>query len=284
MRDRVLDGRSERRVTTDEPRLERLVHPERIVRDEHLAIALGARADADRRHRDGCRDLARDVGRNRLEDDRVHTRLFESERIREQPLATTGITALDLEAAELVIALRRQADVAHDGNPRRDQLPDELRVNGAALELDRVTAAILHQLPGVGHRLLERRLIRHERHVADDVSSPGSPRDRATVIGHLVERHRQGRVVTLDDHAERIADQEDVRACFFEKPRKRGVIGSEHGDLLAFLFHLPERVDGDATRSRLHSVLPFSFAVDRTRRSPVPENPATRSFGLSRWL
>ena len=205
----------------------------------------------------GRGDLARDVRGDRLEHDRVRAGLLERARVGEQPLAAARIAALDLEAAELVVALRREADVAHHRDARGDEPVHELGVDRAALELDRVAAALLHQLAGVGHALLDRRLVRHERHVADDVRAARPAGDGAAVVDDLVERDRQGRVVALHDHAERVADEQHVGAGLVEQARERGVVGGEHGDPLASLLHLPQGVDGDATRGRLHSVRPF---------------------------
>ena len=145
--------------------------------------------------------------------------------------------------------------MAHHRDAGGDEPRDELGVHGAALELDRVAAALLHQPAGVRDAVLDRRLVGHERHVADDVRAPRRACDRAAVIDHLVERDRQRRLVTLHDHAERVADQQHVDAGFVEQPRERGVVRGEHGDLLAALLHLPEGLDGDARR--LHSSLPF---------------------------
>ena len=139
--------------------------------------------------------------------------------------------------------------MAHHRDAGADEPAHELGVDRAALELDRVAAALLHQPAGVRHALLERRLVRHERHVADDVRAPRAAHDRAAVIRDLVERDRQRRVVALHDHAERVADEQDVGAGLVEQPRERRVVGGEHGDLLAALLHLPEGVDGDALRS-----------------------------------
>jgi flavin-dependent dehydrogenase len=172
-------------------------------------------------------------------------------------------------AAELVVALRGQADVAHHRDAGGDQPLDELGVDRTALELDRVAAALLHQLAGVADALLDRCLVRHERHVADDMCTPGTARYRTAVVRDLVERHRQGGVVALDDHAERVAHEEHVRAGLVEQPREGRVVGREHRDLLAPSLHLPEGVDGDLRG--LHSARPFSdgYAAWESRAAPA---------------
>src|SRR5207302_1947476 len=53
--------------------------------------------------------------------------------------------ALHLESAHLVDELRRQPDVAHDGNSELGQAPRDLDHPAAALELDRMHAGLLHE-------------------------------------------------------------------------------------------------------------------------------------------
>ncbi len=75
--------------------------------------------------------------------------------------------------------------------------------------------------------------------------------DAARVVEHVGERHRQRRVVTLDHHAERIADQQHVDAGAFAERGEARVVGGQHRDLLAVAGHRRERGDGDARRGRL---------------------------------
>jgi hypothetical protein len=159
-----------------------------------------------------------------------------------------------IEAAQLVEALGRQADVTHHRDAGADEATHELGVDRTTLELDGVAVALLHELAGAGHALLDRRLVRHERHVADDVGPPGAARDRATVVRDLIERDGKRGFVALHHHAQRVADEQNVRSGLVEEARERSVVGGEHGDSLTTLFHLPQGLDGDATRSRLHSV------------------------------
>src|SRR6266404_9406358 len=65
------------------------------------------------------------------------------------------------------------------------------------------------------------------------------------VIDHLVHRHRQCGVVSLHDHAQGIADEQHVGPGAIEKAGETGIVGREHGDPLAGLLHLAERIDGD---------------------------------------
>jgi len=101
----VLDARAERLVAAHEARLERLVHAEHVVRHEHLTVAARAGADADRRDREALRDLAP------MSAESLRGRSNTRPRPRASSRPTTGARGrrrrgLDLEAAELVIALR----------------------------------------------------------------------------------------------------------------------------------------------------------------------------------
>src|SRR5439155_493432 len=91
-------------------------HPEEIGADEDLPVAGGAGADPDRRYDEGGGDAGGDVGRNRLEDDAERAGLLEDPRVLEDLLGGVLAAPLDLEAAERVDALRREANVADDRN------------------------------------------------------------------------------------------------------------------------------------------------------------------------
>ena len=52
-------------------------------------------------------------------------------------------------------------------------------------------------------------------------------RDRARVIDHLVERDRQRVGAALHDHAERVADEEDVDAGAIDQAGERRVVGGD---------------------------------------------------------
>src|SRR5438552_12999125 len=77
------------------------------------------------------------------------------------------------------------------------------------------------------------------------MSGLARPRHDAAVIDHLIHRDRQGRVVPLDDHAERISDEENLDSGAIEEAGEGGVVGREHRDALAGLLHLAESIDGD---------------------------------------
>ncbi|MPN20031.1 hypothetical protein SDC9_167407 [bioreactor metagenome] len=70
------------------------------------------------------------------------------------------------------------------------------------------------------------------------------------VIGHVVQRHADRAVQPLADHAQRIAHQNAFHASRIGHRRIGGVVGGDHGDLLARLAHLRQarQADGLALR------------------------------------
>ena len=91
------------------------------------------------------------------------------------------------------------------------QQADRLGQPGGALELDHVGAG-LHQQRRIVQGLLGGR-VGHERQVGDDHRAAVATLDAGSVVGHIGDGDRQGAVVTLQDHAERVADQQHLDAC-----------------------------------------------------------------------
>ncbi len=131
---------------------------------------------------------------------------------------------LDLKAAHRVNALGRKADVAHHGNSRCHEVRDEFGVLRSAFELDRVRSAFFDKTTSVGHRLVDRGLIRHEGHVANDVGSLCAASNRAAVVNDFVQRHRQRGLVALYDHAEGVANEEQVNLTLIQELGKGRVV------------------------------------------------------------
>ena len=196
---------------------------------EHLPVGGGSSPDPDRRDAQRVRDRARQLAGHALEHDAERTGLLQPLRIGQDARRLGVSLALDLEAAHLVDELRRQADVTHDrdadlGEPARD-----FDHPASAFELDRVHAGLLHEAAGARDRLLDRRVIGHERHVADQQRLLGAPSDGLRVVQHVVQRHRQRRRVAEHHHAEAVADQQDGDSRLVEDLRAQVVVGREHG-------------------------------------------------------
>ena len=123
----------------------------------------------------------------------------------------------------------------------------------AALQLDRVSARLLHQSACVAHGFGNRRLIAHKRHIHDDHSVLARAHDAGAVVDHVLHRNRQGRVITHHGHAERITHQNGVDARFFHQLGGRVIVAGNLGEAFAVLLHREK-----CTHCVLHSFCSFS--------------------------
>src|SRR5262245_57044285 len=80
-RERVARGGTQLGVAADELRLVTEVEPEQVVRHQHLAVALDAGADADRRDRELARDRGAQACRDALQHEREAAGAFERLRV-----------------------------------------------------------------------------------------------------------------------------------------------------------------------------------------------------------
>ena len=118
-----------------------------------------------------------------------------------------------------------------------------VRNPGAALQFDHLRAGA-HEPCGVLQGLCLGG-IAHEGHVPNQESPTIAALHATDVIDHIFHGHRQSAVVPLQDHAKRIADQNDIYAGLTQKLAKTGVIGGQAGELLLPLLHFLQRAEGD---------------------------------------
>ena len=93
---------------------------------------------------------------------------------------------------------------------------------------------LLEDARGGMERLLLRGLVRAERHVDHDQRMLRAAHDRASLQDHHIERHRDGSFQPVHDHAEGIADENEI-AMAIEEPRRMRVVGGQTHDRLATL-------------------------------------------------
>ncbi len=98
------------------------------------------------------------MGWHHLEYDGERARVFDGMRIGEQ-LFRALTAPLDDMPAETVLALRREADVGHDRDARRDDPPYLLGAAHAALEFHGVGMRFLHETERGVQRLIRSRFI-----------------------------------------------------------------------------------------------------------------------------
>ena len=162
--------------------------PGHVLPDQHLGVDVGTRADADRGDGQPLRHLGRDLGDDHLEHDGERAGLGDGAGVGEQLLGGVLPAALHAVAAEGVLALRGEAEVRHHRDAGVDDGPDAVGVVRAALELDRVGAAALHELDGGRDGLLDRDLVAPERQVGDHegVRGPAHHGSSSVVTGTVV--------------------------------------------------------------------------------------------------
>jgi hypothetical protein len=227
-------------------------HVEHVVQHQHLARAARARADADRRDAQALRDLLPELGRYRLEHQQSRARRLELHGVLDQLLLGVLALALHAVAAELVHRLRREAEMSAHRNAAPGEKSYRVGELRAAFELHHLGAR-RHQLGRAAKRLLRRFLVAAERHVGDEEAALAAARDAARVVGHVGEGHRQRGVVSLQHHAERVADQQAVQAGGVEHRGEARVVAGEHGYFHAIVAQLLQRLDGHSRHPSLPS-------------------------------
>ena len=168
--------------------------------------------------------------------------------------------------------------MAHHRDPHTGQSLGELGDPAPALQLDGVHAAFLDESPGAFDRLLGRRVIRHERHIAHQQGLARATRDRLGVMDHLVHRHRQRGRVAQHHHAETVAHQQDRNAGLVEDLSAQEVVGGEHGETAAFVFETLDVQHRGHRRTLLRVAATSGVSALRTRSAAAGSSPALRAI------
>ena len=192
-------------------------HAYQVMKHEDLPVAVGARADPDRRH---AGEASGDFGGNyRWYHFHYHeggAGLFQRQCIRLQACRAIFGPSLDAIAAELVHRLRCQANMGADRHAAVDQEVNRVRHECAAFELDHLGPRG-HQPGGVSHRLFAALLIAAERHVRNNERAIAAACDALGVIHHVLEGDRERRLLPLQDVAQRVADEDDIHSASFKQ-------------------------------------------------------------------
>ena len=217
-----------------------------VLPHEHLGVAGRSGADADGGDVERGGQVRRDLRRHDLHDDGEGTGVLQRLRVLQQAVRRLVATALHAVATQRVDRLRGQPDVGHDGDAGGDEGLDLRRDALAALELDRLRAALLHEARRRLQRLRGGGLVRAEGQIGHDERALGATDDAAHQREQLVDADRDGGVVAVDDVGGRVADEQDGDAGLVEHPRGRVVVGREHRPALAAFLRGLQITDGDA--------------------------------------
>ena len=136
--------------------------------------------------------------------------------------------------------LGQQPDVSHYGNAGVNHARDRGGEGGIAFDFDRIASCFLNIPGGIQQSVAFTGVHGHERHVADDEGIGCAAPDRPAVMQGFFQSNLESIAVTQYAHAERIAHQQQINSAFRRQRGCRGVIGSQHDNLSAFLFHFSE--------------------------------------------
>ena len=115
--------------------------------------------------------------------------------------------------------------MAHDRHAALDEegMVSAISAPPSSLTAEQPVSAIM---PGGGAEgLLRRFLVAAERQVDDDQAAHGAAHHRRAVRDHHLQRDRQGAVEAVDDHAERVADQQEIDMRIEQPGDRRGIGG-----------------------------------------------------------
>ncbi|MCY1175339.1 hypothetical protein D9M73_155720 [compost metagenome] len=201
---------------------------EHVVQYQYLAIGGAAGANADYRDANGIGDFRCQLAGYALEQQHGRTGLFQGNGVGAHLPGLGLLAALHFVAAQHVDGLRGQAHVRAHRHTTLGQQADGFGQPGCAFDFYHVGAG-LHQCGAVGKGLL-RRGVGHERQVGEDQRAVVAAFDAGGVVGHLRRGDRQGAVVALQDHPQRVAHQQHFNAGLAGGLGEGRVVAGQHGD------------------------------------------------------
>ena len=208
-------------------------HAEEILSHKHLAGAVRPRADTDGHAGHFTGDAFGQQIRHALEHHAEGAGLVESAGVIEQFLGRGHVLSLHMEATQRVEGLRGEADMPHDRNAGLCHGPHLRADFPAALKLDGMGPAFLHEPSGVADSVLHAYLEAQERHIAHEQGVTRSAGDAERVMHHIVHGHGHRVGHAHHDHSERIAHEDHIRASGAHKAGHGVVVRRDHGDFLA---------------------------------------------------
>ena len=192
----------------------------------------------------------------------------ERDRVVDDRLRGVELLALHLEAAERVDRLRRQPDVAHDGDLGVEDGRDRVEPLAPAFELHRAGAGA-DERGGVVHGLVAAHVVAEPRQIADDQRARLRAGDRADVVHHVVDRHLQRVVVAEHDHGDGVADEDHVDPGGVDHAGRRRVVRRDHHERSTLALRVPDPRRGHRQLRQKHSSLhlhrPGPFGSRRSR-------------------
>ena len=241
----------------DEPGRLSLGDIQNVVKDQYLAVDVRTGANPDNRHIQRIGYGLPDLVGHAFEQHDVRAGVLQLPGAVDHLLCLLRLAPLDPEAADLVHGLWFEPKMRAHRYVVPGQVLHDFDLPRATFEFDHHGAAILHQAHGILERLGGIR-IAHERHVRQQERTPQAPRNITCMVNHVGHRHWHGRIVPLDDHAQRITHQHEIRAAGIDQCSITGVVRCQAGNWHAALFHFTQGSDID--RRLRHAAL-FELCV-----------------------
>ena len=112
------------------------------------------------------------------------------------------------------------------------------RYGFAAFQLNGIHAAFLQETDGIAGSIFVRSLIGPKRHITDNKRIRCTAANRLTMVDTHIHGDGDRTVESLNNHTQRVADQNHVDAGSFCKGSKRRIICRDPRHLLTILFHV----------------------------------------------
>ena len=195
---------------------------------QDLPVASRPGANADHWDSRTLGDFGGQIIDHALQQQQVRPRLLQRKRRLSQFRSLVGSTPMPSDAIHLGQTLRTQAQMRTDRQPLLRQAANDFDLLLGSLKFDHLCATLLHQPRSVGLRH-GHVAATHVRQVADQQGAPNATGNALRVVDHVVHRHRPGGAMPLDDHAKRIADQDELDSACIQYARERCVVSRQAG-------------------------------------------------------
>ena len=98
-------------------------------------------------------------------------------------------------------------------------------ITSPSFQFHSLTIGFLHDAAGIFHRVIDRRLVRHERHIHHHKRVPGTTADGFSMVYHVVNGHGQRILVAQHNVAQGVADKNHVDTGLVNDACRMVIIG-----------------------------------------------------------
>ena len=147
-----------------------------------------------------------------------------------RPGGSLRVPALHLETAQTVGCLWGKANMALHRNARINNSRCHLGHLGAALQLDRISPALLDKTSRIGDCLSVGRVVGAKGHVSDNQGPLDPTRHRLAVVQHFLHGNRHCATVAQHHHTQAVTNQNAINASLICYSRPGIIVGGQRTD------------------------------------------------------